>query len=81
MGEKMKGVHVSYDDENDVLYFHFDKPKPAISREVADGVFLRVDPDTDQTVGFTILGFRKKTLEQRGLDLIPMGRDLLGARS
>ena len=79
MGEKMKGVFLNYDTENDVLYFHFDKPKEAVSKEIADGVFVRVDPNTDEVVGFTILDLSKKSLEDRGLRVIPTEGDLTRA--
>jgi uncharacterized protein YuzE len=71
MGEKMKGVSLNYDKNNDVLYFHFEKPHEAVSMEIADGVFVRLDPKTDQVVGFTILDLSKKSLEDRGLPVIP----------
>jgi uncharacterized protein YuzE len=71
MGEKMKGVSLNYDNDNDVLYFHFEKPQEAVSMEIADGVFVRLDPKTDQVVGFTILDLSKKSLEDRGLPVIP----------
>jgi uncharacterized protein YuzE len=71
MGEKMKGVFLNYDNENDVLYFHFNKAQKAVSMEIADGVFVRLDPKTDQVVGFTILDLSKKSLEARGLHSIP----------
>lgn len=60
--QKMKSKFLDYDIENDVLYIYFEKAQEAISREVGDGIFLRLDPNTDQVVGVTVLNIRKKIL-------------------
>ncbi len=77
--KSMKGVFVNYDIENDVFYFYFEKPQEAVSREIVDGVFVRLDPNTDQIVGFTIMDLQKKSLEDRGIQVIPTDRELLPA--
>lgn len=78
---QMNGVYFNYDNENDVLYFHFEKPKEAVSVEIADGVFARLDPNTDEVVGFTILDLRKKTLEERGIQMLPTDKNLIEANT
>jgi uncharacterized protein YuzE len=50
-----KVTQVLYDKESDVLYLSIGDPRPAISREIGDDVLLRVDPDTEEVVGLTIL--------------------------
>lgn len=60
--QKMKSKFLDYDIENDVLYIYFEKAQEAISREVGDGIFLRLDPNTDQVVGVTVLNIRKKII-------------------
>lgn len=50
-----KVTQVLYDKESDVLYLSIGDPRSAISREIGDDVLLRVDPDTDEVVGLTIL--------------------------
>jgi len=80
MGRKeMKGISLNYDNENDVLYLYFEKVQEAVSREIADGVFVRLDPNTDQVVGVTILDLRKKSLEDRGIKFIPTDKAFLEA--
>lgn len=80
MGTKeMKGIALDYDSENDVLYLYFEKVQEAVSREIADGVFVRLDPNTDQVVGVTILDLRKRSLEDRGIKFIPTDKTLLEA--
>lgn len=60
--QKVKNKFLDYDSENDVLYLYFEKVQEAISREVGDGIFLRLDPNTDQVVGVTVLNIRKKII-------------------
>jgi len=80
MGRKdMKGISLDYDNENDVLYLHFEKVQEAVSREIADGVFVRLNPNTDQVVGVTILDLQKKSLEDRGIKFIPTDKTLMEA--
>lgn len=76
---RMKGISLNYDSENDVLYLYFEKIQEAVSREIADGVFVRLDPNTDQVVGVTILDLQKKSLEDRGIKFIPTDKTLLEA--
>ena len=61
-GQKMKSKFLDYDIENDVLYIYFEKAQEAISREVGEGIFLRLDPNTDQVVGVTVLNIRKQII-------------------
>jgi uncharacterized protein YuzE len=75
----MNGIALDYDNEHDVLYLYFEKVQEAVSREIADGVFVRLDPNTDQVVGVTILDLRKKSLEDRGIKFIPTDKTLLEA--
>jgi uncharacterized protein YuzE len=76
---EMKGIALDYDNENDVLYLYFEKIQEAVSREIADGVFVRLDPNTDQVIGVTILDLQKKSLEDRGIKFIPTDKTLLEA--
>lgn len=56
MAEKMM---FSYDKDGDVLDISIGKPQKAISREIEDDFFVRLDPDTKRIVGFSILNFEK----------------------
>ena len=48
-------MQLAYDREADVLYLSVGDPRPAVSREVGDDVLLRVDPDSGEVVGLTVL--------------------------
>ncbi len=49
-----------FDKEGDILDISIGKPKAAISKEIGGDVMLRVDPKTNEVVGFTILNFEKR---------------------
>ncbi len=49
-----------FDKEGDILDISIGKPKKAISKEIGDDVLLRIDPNTREVVGFTILNFEKR---------------------
>ena len=55
-------TRIDYDKMADVLYISFGAPKAAISDEVDDGDFVRVDPFTDEIVGITLLDFKERYL-------------------
>jgi uncharacterized protein YuzE len=46
-----------YDHEADVLYLAIEKPIPAICEQPIEGVLVRIDPETKQVVGLTILDY------------------------
>ena len=54
---------IHYDSEADVLYISFGEPRPAEGLDIGDGTILRVDPETEEIVGLTILDFTKRTEE------------------
>jgi uncharacterized protein YuzE len=51
---------ISYDSEADVLYVSFGKPRRAEGIDIGDGTILRIDPETQEVVGITLLDFRKR---------------------
>ena len=53
--DKEHMMQLAYDREADVLYLSVGDPRPAVSREIGDDVLLRVDPDSGEVVGLTIL--------------------------
>ena len=52
---------ISYDAEADVLYVSFGKPRRAEGMDIGDGTILRIDPDTEEIIGITILDFKRRT--------------------
>jgi hypothetical protein len=56
-------LKMKYDPEGDVLYGSLGEPRAAISVETEKGIVYRLDPDTDEVVGFTVIDFSKRFLE------------------
>jgi uncharacterized protein YuzE len=56
-GRKMS---FSYDRKADVLYLSVGKPKKSISREIEDGILLRLDQKTKEITGLTIIDFEAR---------------------
>lgn len=70
--EKAGLMQIAYDRETDVLYLTVGEPRPAISREVGDDVLLRVDAETGEVVGMTILNLSTRD----SLEKLPVTVDL-----
>jgi uncharacterized protein YuzE len=59
--DKIKGkIYFNYDSDCDVLYSYINKPRPAIGRDLSNGVTLRIDPSKKRIVGFTIVDYKYK---------------------
>lgn len=58
-------VNIDYDEAADTLYVALGEPREAFSIEPEEGILLRVDPDSRELVGLTILHFRRR-LEESG---------------
>lgn len=61
-----------YDQKGDVLYISIGSPKKAISKEVEDDILIRVDPKTEEVVGFTILNFIERFSDERKERTVPV---------
>ena len=57
-GSGLSDLTVDYDEDMDVLYVSRGMPRPAVAVEIEEGIVLRLDPDTQEVVGLTILDFR-----------------------
>lgn len=67
-----KELRFSYDQEGDILEIFKGKPKEAISKDVGDDIWIKVDPKTEEILGFTILGFTKRFSQKGLLKKIPV---------
>ncbi len=60
---KKENITIDYDEEADVLYISFGKPREAITEEL-DNLAIRLDEKTKEVVGITVIdflrNFRKK---------------------
>jgi len=76
-----EGLRFSFDKEADVLDISIGRPVKAISKEVEDDFFVRVDPNTQKVVGFSILNFEKWSKKDRYNKVIPIKADFLLTKS
>ena len=59
----MDKTFTDYDEDADILYISFDKPKIAITIEGNDGELIRIDPYTKEIVGVTIIDFKQRYID------------------
>src|SRR2546426_11625113 len=53
-----QAVNIDYDESGDGLYVSLGPPREAYSVEPEEGILLRVDPDSGELVGLTIIDFQ-----------------------
>ncbi len=69
-----------FDPNNDVLYCSLGDPKEAIGMEAGDGIIVRLDPETDELVGFTVLDVARHFLGKAATTIsIPLHSSSIGA--
>ena len=56
---KIKELKISYDEEADVLYVTLGHPRYTVYKELTDDFIIRLDPQTGEIIGFTIIDFAK----------------------
>ena len=71
-----KEIKIAYDDEGDILDVSLGEPEAAISREIEDDFFLRVDPVGGEVIGFSILNFRKWFKGAKDIKTLPVKAEL-----
>jgi uncharacterized protein YuzE len=71
-----KVTQLFYDAEGDVLYLSIGEPRPAISQEVGDDVLLRIDPETSEIVGLTVLNLSSRFGSVQLPQSLPVKMDL-----
>ncbi len=55
----MENIKFHYDRGADVMYFSLGRPKKAKTLEITDDFILRINPETQEVVGLTIIDFSK----------------------
>jgi uncharacterized protein YuzE len=62
ISEKKNKIKWDYDAEADVLYISFGNPKNAEGVDIGEGTIIRIQPDTNEIIGVTILSPLHRTL-------------------
>lgn len=58
--DKNESITTHYDTNSDILYVWWQKPQEVVCVEPDEGIVLRLDANTDQLVGYTLIGFRRR---------------------
>ena len=58
--ERQSNLDWEYDAEADVLYISVGKPKEAEGMDIGEGIIARLDPQSGEVVGLTIIGLRQR---------------------
>ena len=67
-----KALNFSYDKEGDTLDISFGKPQKAVSEEISDDFFVRLEPKTKKIIGFMILNFEKRFSKAHKIEILPV---------
>ena len=74
MAQEQLDMKLHFDPKSDVLYCSLGEPQEAIGVETEGGVIVRLNPETDEVVGFTILDFVRRFEQCTNTLSIPMGK-------
>ena len=55
-----KHMSLQYDRNADVCYLSYGEPRPSVCEEADDGVLVRIDPESGQVTGVTIVDFTRR---------------------
>ena len=73
-----KGLSIFYDEEADVLYFSKGKPKENVdSKEIGNDIIVRLNPGTQEVIGFTVLNLTKRFKRGGKAKAIPLEADFV----
>ncbi len=64
--KELEELQMNYDPQGDVLYCSFGSPREAIGVEREEGVIIRLDPETNDVIGVTIVDFSKRFQKHPG---------------
>lgn len=62
IAEKKDKIKWDYDAEADVLYISFGNPDNAEGVDIGEGTIIRIQPDSKEIIGVTILNPLQRTL-------------------
>lgn len=75
ISEKKEKIKWDYDAESDVLYISFGNPQNAEGVDIGDGTIIRIEPESNEIIGVTILNPLRRTLSSlRGKQPMPRKR-------
>lgn len=76
-----KKLNFAYDKEGDVLDISLGQPSSAISEEISEDIFVRLEPKTKKIVGFMILNFERRFNRSHKQETLPIIGDFRLAKA
>ena len=73
MDTKPQEMKLRFDAKSDVMYLSFGEPREAISLEHKQGLVIRMDPETSEVVGLTIVDFMRRLSASGETLSVPIG--------
>ena len=67
-----KELKFFFDKQGDSLDIAIGEPEKAISKEIGNDIVMRVEPETGEVVGFTILNFEKRFEHLNSSETLPI---------
>ena len=72
-----KNLHVHYDEEGDLLEIRMGDPTKGYMKSIGNDLFERIDEETGEIRGYTILNFKKRAEKTKSFDvLLPFKLDI-----
>ncbi|TEU11205.1 MAG: DUF433 domain-containing protein [Anaerolineales bacterium] len=62
--DKAKALNYHYDREEDILYVTLGDSDSALCIEQENGFLVRIDPESDEIVGFTVIDFSQRAADR-----------------
>lgn len=62
--EGKPSLNWEYDEDADVLYISAGEPRPAVGKDIGEGVIVRFDETAREIVGITIVGLMARMAAQ-----------------
>jgi hypothetical protein len=67
-----KKLKFFFDKKGDILDISIGEPSEAISRELDNDIVMRIDPKTNEIIGFIILNFEKRFERLENSETLPI---------
>ncbi|MHB8577780.1 MAG: hypothetical protein ACYDCQ_20910, partial [Dehalococcoidia bacterium] len=58
------GVRATYDHDDDLLSVVVGEPSAAITESIENGLYIRIDPDSEKIVGFEVYDIRSHIIAE-----------------
>jgi|SaaInl7_200m_RNA_FD_contig_71_868820_length_1159_multi_6_in_0_out_0_2 uncharacterized protein YuzE len=74
---KSNKPHIKYDKFSDVLYISLGNPCDGLAKDIGGGNFIRINPQTNEVIGITILDFMERYSLNENTDIQETATELI----